>query len=99
MGGKEKFFVNDNYTFDKQYLEGLKNSNNLKLSNDSTTISVLSAGWNSGATCVIAKDGQNLLSNSFFAGMGIVVFDPITVEVDTSFWLTIVWINQQMFNI
>ncbi len=35
---------------------------------------------------MIAKNGTNLLSNSFFAGMGIVVFDPKTLEVDTSAW-------------
>ena len=40
---------------------------------------------------VIAKDGINLLSNSFFAGMGIAVFDNSTLEIDTVTWF-------QLFN-
>ena len=31
----------------------------------------------------------NLLSNTFFAGMGIVVFDDVTMEVDTSTWFNL----------
>ena len=52
---------------------------------------MLPAGFNAGATCVISKNGINLLSNTFFAGMGIVVFDNITLAVDTSTWF-------QLFN-
>ncbi len=52
-------------------------------------ISVTSAGFEAGATCIIAKNGINLLSNTFFAGMGIVVFDDITLEVDTTTWFNL----------
>ncbi|HEY4755980.1 MAG TPA: C25 family cysteine peptidase [Ignavibacteriaceae bacterium] len=81
------FFLLDSISFNSQNLTHVEyDSSSLHLSNDSIDISVLSAGWYSGATCVIAKNGINLLSNSFFAGMGIVVFDPATMEVDTSTW-------------
>ena len=56
---------------------------------NTTKISILSAGYNAGATCVISKDGTNLLSNTYFAGMGIVVFDNVTLEVDTSTWFNL----------
>lgn len=84
-----KFLTNDEFTYSKQKIVDLTKSNQLFLADDSTTLSVLSAGWNSGATCVIAKNGENLLSNSFFAGMGIAVFNPVTTELDTAFWLTL----------
>lgn len=67
---------------------GLKNDT-LQILLDTTKISVLSAGYNAGATCVIAKDGVNLLSNTYFAGMGIVVFDNVTLKVDTSTWFNL----------
>lgn len=83
------FLLKDFTSLSSQQLYNLSydfNSNSITLSNDSVNISVLSAGWYSGANCVIAKNGINLLSNSFFAGMGIVVFDPVTMNVDTSTW-------------
>ncbi|MDZ7765422.1 MAG: CARDB domain-containing protein [Melioribacteraceae bacterium] len=68
----DNFFLSDEYAFSSQLLSGLEYSeSSLKLSIDSLDISVLSAGWYAGATCVIAKNGINLLDNSFFAGMGI----------------------------
>jgi hypothetical protein len=82
-----KSFLSDKASFDETVLEktGYINSQ-IELEDDSLTISVLSAGWYAGATCVIAKNGINLLDNSFFAGMGIVVFEPTTMEIDTSAW-------------
>ncbi len=47
-------------------------------------ISITSAGYDIGRFCIISKNGINLLANTFFAGMGIVVFDDITLDVDTS---------------
>lgn len=89
-GNEFPFLLADSLSFTSQKLSGLQfNGSSLKLSNDSIDISVLSAGFYSGATCVIAQNGVNLLSNSFFAGMGIVVFDPITMNVDTSTWYTL----------
>lgn len=58
----------------------------IKIKNNDVNISVTSAGWSAGATCVIAKNGINLLTNSYFAGMGIVVFDPLTFNVEFSEW-------------
>ncbi len=85
-----KYLLNDSVSFANQDLTKLKiNSSGISLGNDSVKISVLSAGFNAGATCVIAKDGINLLSNSYFAGMGIVVFDPLTMAVDTSVWFSL----------
>ncbi len=84
------YFLNDSISFKNQKLVNLKPSfNGLKLSNDALKISVLSAGWYAGATCVIDKNGTNQLSNSFFAGMGIVVFDAKTLKVDTTSWYTL----------
>jgi hypothetical protein len=88
--GSHPFLLADSISFSSQQISKLKyDSSYLKISNDSVSISVLSAGWYSGATCVISKNGINQLTNSFFAGMGIVVFDPITMEVDTSTWYTL----------
>ena len=82
-----KSFLSDKISFDETVLEktGYTGSQ-IELVDDSLTISVLSAGWYAGATCVIAKNGINLLDNSYFAGMGIVVFEPSTMKVDTSTW-------------
>lgn len=85
---KNNYFIYDdsisfsNLTFNNSYLtnEGIK----IKINEEN--ISVTSAGWSAGATCVIAKNGINLLSNSYFAGMGIVVFDPLTLNVEYSDW-------------
>ncbi len=81
------YLLNDSISFVNQEMNDLSYMNNtLSIISDSVTISVLSAGFYAGATCVISKDGINLLDNSFFAGMGIVVFDPVTMNVDTSAW-------------
>ena len=87
-----KYFLIDSLSFSGQDLNNVKWENDsLRILPDTTSISVLSAGSFSGATCVISKNGINLLSNTFFAGMGIVVFDNITLDVDTSTWF-------QLFN-
>ena len=86
-----KFLLNDSLAFSLQELNNLRWENNsVQIVPDTVNVSVLSAGWPT-STCVIAKDGINLLSNTFFAGMGIVVFDNVTLEVDTSAWF-------QLFN-
>jgi hypothetical protein len=83
----KKFLLIDSLSFANQELNNLSWSNDsIKIIPDTTSISVLSAGWYSGATCVIAKDGVNLLSNTFFAGMGIAVFDNISLAIDTVTW-------------
>ena len=85
-----KYFLDDSASFANQSLTNLKSgSNGVMLGNDSLKISVLSAGFNAGATCVIAKNGTNLLSNSFFAGMGIVVFNSKNMSIDTTAWYSL----------
>lgn len=87
-----KYLLIDSLSFNGQDLTNVRWENDsLRIVPDTTSISVLSSGFNAGATCVISKNGINLLSNTFFAGMGIVVFDNITLEVDTSAWF-------QLFN-
>ncbi len=85
--GNYDYFLIDSVSYNNQLLNNLIYSeNNLSISKKSDNISVTSAGFEAGATCVIAKNGINLLSNTFFAGMGIVVFDDVTMTVDTSTW-------------
>ncbi len=85
-----KYLLTDSLSFNKLDRNNLGFKNDtLKILFDTTKISVLSAGYNAGATCVIAKDGVNLLSNTYFTGMGIVVFDNITLKVDTSTWFNL----------
>jgi hypothetical protein len=82
-----KYSVGDSLSFAIQKMNNLELANDrMKISLDSSNISVLSAGAYSGATVIIAKNGENLLSNTFFAGMGIAVFDSLTMAVDTAFW-------------
>ncbi len=77
----------DSVSYYQQDLNNLSwKSDAIKVLPDSINVSVLSAGFFAGATCVIAKDGINLLSASLFAGMGIVVFDNVTFQVDTATW-------------
>ncbi|MCU0342363.1 MAG: C25 family cysteine peptidase [Ignavibacterium sp.] len=86
------YLLIDSLSFGNQDLTNVRWENDsLRILPDTASISVLSAGFNAGATCVISKNGINLLSNTFFAGMGIVVFDNITLDVDTSAWF-------QLFN-
>ena len=81
------YLLIDSISFNEQSMSGLYFDNNSVLISESLEdISVTSAGFEAGATCVIAKNGINLLSNTFFAGMGIVVFDDVTFGVDTSTW-------------
>ncbi len=82
-----KYLAADSISFTKFNFNnvGLK-KDTLQIKLDTTKISVLSAGYYAGATCVISKDGINLLSNTYFAGMGIVVFDNVTLQADTSTW-------------
>ena len=83
--GDNDFLLIDSASFNYQSLNDLSFSNSkLSIAPGVDNISVTSAGFEAGATCVIAKNGINLLSNTFFAGMGIVVFDEITLDVDTS---------------
>ncbi len=81
------FALADSLALNEQKIEHLKFSNGTALSKEKVTISVLSAGAYSGATCTISKNGKNLLGDTFFAGMSIVVFEPTTLEVDTAFGL------------
>ena len=86
-----KYLISDSVAFSHQNLVNLSYSkaNGVRLKKDTANISVLSAGWYAGATCVISKNGTNLLSNSFFPGMAIVVFDSATMKVDTSAWFAL----------
>lgn len=81
------YIVDDSISFLNQNLTNLTIQNgNLKISKKEEKISVVSAGWSAGATCVISKNGINLLSNTYFAGMGIVVLNPFSFEVESSEW-------------
>lgn len=81
------FYLIDSLSFGSQRENSVKyDGSSEKLTNDSIKISVISAGGYAGATCIISKNGTNLLSNSFFAGMGIVVFEKNTLVIDTSAW-------------
>ncbi|MFH1196010.1 MAG: C25 family cysteine peptidase [bacterium] len=81
----KKYFLCDDYSFNMQNRSFLKSENNqLLVGEDTVTISVLSAGWYAGGTCGISRNGINELLNSFFAGMGIVVFNPNTLDVEYS---------------
>lgn len=84
------FLLADSISFSSQNLSHLGfDSSSIHLSKDIVNISVFSAGTFAGASCLISKNGINLLSNSYFAGMGIVVFDPVTMGIDTSTWYTL----------
>jgi len=85
---KSKFLVCDSVSANELSMHNTT-SYPLKLSCDSIKLSIVSSGWSAGANCVIAKQGRNLLGNTFFAGMGIVVFDETTLQVDTSAWYTL----------
>ncbi len=82
-----KYFVGDSTALVSQKLNGtLYKDNRIVLSNDSLVLSVISAGYYAGANCVISLNGRNLLSNSFFSGMGIAVFDEKYIAIDTVQW-------------
>lgn len=85
-----KYFLNDKYSWEKQNLDKLRFTNNqIELSLDTINISVVSAGGYAGQYCIITKNGINLLSNTFFQGIGVVVFDEITYDVVASEWFEI----------
>lgn len=80
-----KYFLGDFYSWGKQNLSGLRIINDtVRLSIDTVIISIISAGSYSGQYCIISKNGINLLSNTFFQGIGIVVFHEKTLEVESS---------------
>jgi hypothetical protein len=81
------FFLNDQYSFRAQKFERVVYSDGkVQLGIDTLKIFATSAGWYAGANAVIAENGINLLANSFFAGMGLVVFDEKTLEFGFSDW-------------
>ena len=81
------FFLNDQYSFPAQKYERVVYSDGkVQLGIDTLKISATSAGWYAGANAVIAENGKNLLTNSFFAGMGLVVFDERTLKMEYSDW-------------
>ena len=83
----EKFIVSDSISFANQYKNGVDfHGSTLMLSNDSINISILSSGFYAGGSCLLSKNGVNLLSNTFFSGMGIAVFNETTLEVDAVDW-------------
>ena len=85
-GGTSKFLLNDQVAFDNQIKDSTLYLNGKLILGDTVRISVISAGYYAGPFCSISKNGINLLANTFFAGMGIVVFDPLTLNPDTSSW-------------
>jgi hypothetical protein len=85
-GGTSKFLLNDRVAFDNQTKDSTIYFNDKLILGDTVRISVVSAGAYAGPICTISKNGINLLANSYFSGMGIVVFDPLTLNPDTSAW-------------
>lgn len=80
-----KYLVGDNYSWSKQSLQNLRVIDEaVILDLDTVNISIQSAGLSQ--YCIIAKNGINLLSNTFFQGIGIAVFDERTFKVDTTAW-------------
>ncbi|OGU61102.1 MAG: hypothetical protein A2315_02935 [Ignavibacteria bacterium RIFOXYB2_FULL_35_12] len=85
-----KYLLADDYTWRKQQLQNIRTINNqVELSKDTVTLTIISAGGYSGQYCIITRNGINLLSNTFFQGLGIVVFDEKTLNVDTTAWFDI----------
>ena len=84
--GTSKYLLNDQAAFDNQIKDSTLYLDGKLILGDTTRISVVSAGGYAGTFCTISKNGINLLSSSYFAGMGIVVFDPLTLHADTSTW-------------
>ena len=87
VGSAYKYVLTDSVGWTVLHADSFSFDNGIRLGRQSVTISVLSAGAYSGATCTISKNGRNLLGDTFFAGMSIVVFEPSTMEVDTAFGL------------
>ncbi len=80
-----KYYLGDLYSWGKQNLSSLRIVNDtVRLSIDTVIISIISAGSYSGQYCIISKNGINLLSNTFFQGIGIVVFNEKTLVVESS---------------
>ena len=85
--GTSKFYIADKYAFDNQSVSNTTFSNGkITLLPDTARITVVSGGNTAGSVCVIENNGLNLLTNTLFSGMGIVVFDPVTLNADTSTW-------------
>jgi len=82
--GNYKFYLADSLSFDNQinHSAGFTNGN-FHLIQDSVKLSVISEGYNAGASCSIMIDGNNIIANTYFAGMGIAVFDQNTLALDT----------------
>lgn len=82
-----KFYLNDKYSFlNQDYLSTSYSASTLKLNTDTMKISVTSAGAYVGSTCVIAQNGMNVLTNSYFAGMALAIYDEKTLQVEFSDW-------------
>lgn len=80
-----KFLIEDKTSFENQSLVNLNYfSDTLRIANDSVEISIISAGGYSGQYCIITRNGINVLSNTFFQGIGIAVFDAVTLTLDTA---------------
>ncbi len=80
-----KYFIGDNYSWGKQDLSQARILNDkAQLSIDTINLSIIAAGSYRGEYCIISKNGINLLSNTFFKGIGIVVFNEKTLAVDTT---------------
>ncbi len=85
--GNYKFYLADSTSFENQNNKNVSYSNtNFHLSQDSIKISVISEGYYSGASCSILINGNNILSNTYFAGMGIAVLDQNSFAIDTTAW-------------
>lgn len=78
------FFLEDRFSFEKQFETGLKYDGGVVLTVDTIKIEVTSGGGNFSKFGSITKNGINQLSNTFGWGMGAVVFDGVTLAVDTA---------------
>ena len=74
--------VNSNYRIKEDV-------NKVQLTMDTVSLSIVSAGSYSGSIVLLPKMEETCFSNSFFQGIGVVVFDEKTLEVDTTAWFEI----------
>ena len=87
---QSKFLLTDKYSFAGQDYFHTKYSNGrIELANDTVSITVLSAGAYSGSTCVIGMNGINQLTNSYFAGIGLAVFNDKNMNFEYSKWFNL----------
>jgi hypothetical protein len=78
------FYLNDEFSFSQQNLLNLTNRDGIRLSIDTFFLRVESGGGDVTKYGAVLINGINVLPNTFSWGMGIAVFDSVTLNVDTA---------------